>query len=226
MTNIASETLFDVDPLIVDQFRIPSLLGKQMGEFMNTTRWVTLELVDETGVLFGSELDLDPPEYISPEYAKGTNFEDEFQSWLQMRADNAEYRGYLVGFPQIIATDDQSVINCAHIWFNNSDILGTIAVPLSNLKNMYVHSRLRTHLQIELDELGEGASPRFEVPIARDKKTQELYFRDATFDDIEAVLKDISDEEAIAVLGSLPLQLSVIKAKYVPDSQKATLLDS
>ena len=161
--------------------------------------------------------------FVSPGYAKGTDFEDDFTSWSPMRADRIEQHGYLVGFPKIDIPTENRSMNCVHIWFNNMDVIYSIAIPLAGVENVYVHSQTRTNLQMELDRLSEGDNSVYEIPLARNTQTGEEITRRATYDDIAEIIKARS-EVPVAVLS--PPTRSVIKSRRIPEADKCTLLDT
>jgi hypothetical protein len=219
-----SEThLFDPGEIsIPPSQRIPEILGRQVGTFMNTTRWVVVELVTDDAPVYGpygTPNDM----FVSPGYAKGTDFEDDFTSWNPMSADRIEQHGYLVGFPRIDIPAENRSMNSLHIWFNNTDVIHSLAIPLASVNNLYVYSQTRTNLQMELDNLTEGEKSRYEVFLARDKETGKMITRDAKYDDVDAIIKEMN-ERPIAVLPQT--SRSVIKAQPIRDPEERKLLDT
>jgi len=176
---------------------IPERLGSYIGEFLdpNRVRYARIFLTDLKNTLYipGEDDELEQEEgtgdvFRSPDYANGTSYRGDFNYWDKVVTPQNEIYGYLVGFPRL-RENDQRNIDCLHCWENDSDIFNrTMAVPLLGVRGLFLYSKFRTRLQLEIDHLSDSSVPEYEVPLLRNKNTGETYYRDATLTDIQELI--------------------------------------
>lgn len=198
---------------------LPELLGKEPNQFVNAARWIVMEVsADEAYYPTFSEIGIS-----CPEYAESTNFEKHFSHWERTTATRSIIEGYIAGFPRL-NLEDGTKIDTLHYWVNNSDVLGeTLAVPLDCVKGLVIYSKLRTRLEMDLDEQAMDADSVFEVPLLREKKTGEMIFRTADTDDIARVIDEM-DEVPTCVPGVAPPS-NISRYSLTSPAKAKTLLD-
>ena len=181
---------------------IPEFLGKQAGEFIDASRLVRVFVPEGESVM---QLGNQVSEFTSTDYTKGSRFQGSFTLWSRgpAQAEDREFQGYLAGFPRLTDREGGQV-DCLHLWMNNSDVVpDTYAIPLLSISGLYIYSKMRTDLESELDELAmESTTPRWEVPLLRDRKTKEMYFRPANANDISRVIEEVNEAPILLYGGS------------------------
>lgn len=226
MSETAPE-LFDSKTYVKDKrYLIPELLGRQANQFLGTSRFVHIDLADGPVETYTPVDDESEGDFRSPGYGEDSDFK--FNGWVPSdfykEDGKSHFQAYLVGFPRLILDDDKPR-DCLHIWGNNSDIFAyNFAIHLGAISGLFVYSELRTRLQIDLDELAFGdVASRYEIPLLRNKKTGEEYYRDASFEDIERIIEEIDEKPTRVVSDFASGNLNDFK--IAPDSHLKSLLD-
>lgn len=185
--------LFDADKYADARLRTPEMLGKKTGVFLNLSRFITVDMEEGVHEIFVREEQA--ATFTSEGYAdKDVNFKKDFIGWKITKSHQPNYEGFLAGFPRITDPDGRYK-DCLHMWENNSSVMdATYAIPLTAIKGLYVFSKLRTDLMVDLDELAMGdVGSRYEIPMIRNKKTGEVHYRDAEYEDIENIVESMNE---------------------------------
>jgi len=191
----------------VPELSLATILGRQPGEFTDTTRYATVVLKPGIHVEYvPSDMDIDErPAYTSPGYGKSVRSDVDFEWWQQQNMPVASGQnrenGYIAGFPLITGPNGEPV-EALHLYLNNTDIFdASIAIPTLSIESLFVYTKAYTSLKIELENMadnGQMVSQRFQVPLLRDTRTEETVWAAASEEEIEDALARIEPMSVLA----------------------------